>query len=768
MFCGRAGSFVLGFRPATFLVFWFVGVLVLFLWRGWVVFGGVRLWLLVVLVCVVCCCVPVGVGALPVGRVYELVSPVYKGGYGATSVTAVAPLGGRVVFGSVGAFAGDPFDDLTTNYYVADRGSGGWSTAGVAVPATVAASSGVIDFSSGLGSALSEATLGSSVGGSEYGGTEDEFLSHDLGLPDTETGFEVVGASFKTLVGEKGTYLSASGDFSHVYFESYAEDSLVPEAKGTASRLYDLGTGGAGGCSSLQLVGLDDKHGVIEPTCPASLGTAGGALKPTAFDAVAGDGARVFFTTGVGGKCASQVFVRVDDSRTVEVSRSLPPLVSACPEVPCLDATGRAPAEFQGANESGTLVYFTTTQPLVAGDVDTSRNLYMARIGCTTGGEECEPSQVGVTSIVRVSQDTEPANVQNVVTVAPDGSHVYFVARGVLTSGSNIEGHAPVRGADNLYVYDSATEGPPVFVGDLCSGHDASGEAEDIACPLEGSQSDTKLWTSEEPEAQVNVCSQPTSECVGDNETGRFLVFSSYAQLTPDDFDSAKDVYRYDSTTGILSRVSVGEDGYDANGNNSLFGATIARNELNPPFYQQHDMDSRAISENGSRIIFTSAEPLSLAASNGLTKAYEWDETTEGGGGVSLVSTGNPDQPVEDAVMSATGTEIFFVTTQGLVPQDTDGQSDVYDARLDGGFPSIPAPVEPCSGDACQGPLTNPAPLLIPGSVSQAPGDNITPPSKKTTVKKKTVAKKKSKPKTKKKTKTKGKTKGKSSALSDL
>jgi hypothetical protein len=65
------------------------------------------------------------------------------------------------------------------------------------------------------------------------------------------------------------------------------------------------------------------------------------------------------------------------------------------------------------------------------------------------------------------------------------------------------------------------------------------------------------------------------------------------------------------------------------------------------------------------------------------------------------------------------------VTTEGLTPQDVDGLPDVYDARLNGGFPPVPAAREPCEGDACQGPLTNPAALLIPGSVSQAPGGNF-------------------------------------------
>ena len=54
---------------------------------------------------------------------------------------------------------------------------------------------------------------------------------------------------------------------------------------------------------------------------------------------------------------------------------------------------------------------------------------------------------------------------------------------------------------------------------------------------------------------------------------GGFLVFTSYGQLSAGDTDTAQDVYRYDAESGALDRVSVGEDGYDANGNNDAFNA---------------------------------------------------------------------------------------------------------------------------------------------------------------------------------------------------
>jgi hypothetical protein len=128
-----------------------------------------------------------------------------------------------------------------------------------------------------------------------------------------------------------------------------------------------------------------------------------------------------------------------------------------------------------------------------------------------------------------------------------------------------------------------------------------------------------------------------------------------------------------------------------------------------------------------------------------LTNVYEWQQGVNGHvGKVSLISSGSAEESVSDVVISPSGRDVFFVTSQGLVPQDTDGQADVCDARVGGGFPQPAAPREPCSGDACQGPLTNPAPVLVPGSVSQAPGENLAHPTK-------AIPKKKLKPKVRKK-----------------
>jgi hypothetical protein len=688
-------------------------------------------------------------------RAYELVSPAYKGGYGANEIRAVAPDGESVAFFSFGAFAGAPVN-LVANIYLARRGTSGWSTTPLtpsAVTAPFATLENPIDFSATLESSLSFTVLGPNRGEAYYEGNEDEFLLHRSDAPDVDAGFEIAGEIIKT-IGERqvlASYHGASSDLSHIVFSvDNDREPLLPEYQEVnENSIYDLASHGVAG-QSLQLIGIDNKDKLLDPeSCKIILGNEYGLLngeRISSSNAISADGSEIFFQATLEG-CTrgehEQLFVRLGGSKTLEVGK---PPSEACSEVPCPGAVARASTLFQGASEDGSKVFFTTAAPLVSHDKDASTDLYMASIGCPSGtGEGCEAAQREVRSLVQISHALvagEAAAVQNVVAISPDGLHVYFVARGVLSEGPNAEGDLAVSGADNLYVYDSASGKPPLFVADLCSGPELSGVSKDVQCPSHlregnpehGGENDMHLW-EQAPEAQTT-------------RDGQFLVFSCYAQLLPGDTDTAKDVYRYDARTGALDRVSVGEGGYDGNGDNNNFDASIAKYSEDGLVAKEHNLSDRAISEDGSRIVFTTADPLSPSAVNGLVNVYEWHKQPDWSEGkVSLISSGSSDESDGDVVISSSGGNVFFLTSQGLVTQDVDGAQDVYDARLGGGFPQSPAAQQPCAGDACQGPLTNPAPLLIPGSVSQAPGENLSPP---TAVKAKLKAKAKTKRKVKK------------------
>lgn len=716
-----------------------------------------------------CCCLPAPVLALPGDRAYELVSPVYKGGYGATIIEAVASDGESVAYYSPGTFAGAPTgisgsDDID---YLSRRGSSGWSSVSLFPPAALVPYVDRTDVSPTLESVLVLGNPGPNGEAAWWESAQQEFLLHPVDTPDVSADWELAGMMLEPLIREQLllVYKGTSADFCHVLFEKASGAGLVAKAEGNA-QLYELVRGCNGEPVEVRLVGLNNKgNNLNSPSCPVYLGTDPyySSQDGSAFNAVADDGSEIFFTTCINGSVSHhQVFARLVGAKTLEVSR---PLKSECVEVPCGKEAGeRAGADFAGASRDGSKVFFTATlaagqTPLVTGDTDVSNNLYMASIGCPSGeGEACETSDetenMKVTSLAQVSHNPneEEAGVQGVVRVAPDGERAYFVATGDLLKVAEQgvlerEAHpVPHAGADNLYVYEDVSGNEKTaFIGDLCSGFESSGSVEDQHCQSRTGV-DSALW-SEGLRGEAQTA----------GVDGRYLVFTTYAQLTAGDTDNAKSVYRYDAETGVLERVSTGEDGYDANGNcddsgsETMCDANIAPGHDGGTVQEQYEMNNRAISEDGSRIVFTTSQPLSPDSVNGLQNAYEWHE-----GKVSLISTGTAETPVGDVVISAQGSDVFFVTTQGLVPQDTDSAPDVYDARLGGGFPQGPAEPRPCEGEACYGPLTNPAPLLVPGSVVQEQGENFASSSpSKPVAKAKPKLNKKSKPKKNKKGKAK-------------
>lgn len=689
--------------------------------------------------------VPSTAAALSGERGYEVVSPSFKGGFGALDVEGVSPDGEGVVYYSPGSFANQPTGGGLLDY-LADRRETGWSTAPLLPPASSMAFIGGKDISPSLDLEL---VLGKAGENSENQLPEELVTLHRTATPDLASEWETAAglkASGDKLVAIG--YQGAAPDFCRIVVSS--EQAFLQGIAEAGTKLYLIDRGCEGKAASLALVGVNNKPqpAPINNDCYVDLGDqhyVPASLRSSAFNAIGEDGETVFFTECAGeaeSTSSHQLYVRLGGSRTVEVSRPLDTSQSfgGCTsegepgEVPCEGAAERASADFAGASEDGTHVYFVTRAELSGDDTDAAQDVYMAVLGCPEGKPDCDVSEREVVSLSLVSRDPNgaPANVQGVVRVAPNGQRMFFVASGNLLDEAQVHDlessgkPTPRVGADNLYVYDDAS-GSTEFVGDLCSGKELSGQAEDVSCPS-ATGTDTHLWSGELGEVQTA------------GSHGRFIVFATYAQLVADDTDSARDVYRYDTQTGSLERVSVGEDGYGANGNDSSLGASLAPGHYGGRVQFQYEMDNRAISEDGSRIVFTSSEPLSAAANNGLSNAYEWHETGTDEGNVSLISTGSSEQPVDDVVISSNSLSVFFITADGLVSTDTDGAPDVYDARLGSqGFPPPLAERRRCEGDACQGPLTNPAPLLMPDSEATTAGDRFK--AKRNTKKRKTAKK---------------------------
>jgi len=370
-------------------------------------------------------------------------------------------------------------------------------------------------------------------------------------------------------------------------------------------------------------------------------------------------------------------------------------------------------------------VFFTTSQPLVNGDTDSGVDLYEADI-----------SEGSISRLVQVSRggegDLTPgsgANVLGVARVSEDGSHVYFVAEGRLT-GANREGKTPSVGQPNLYVVARGCPGG----GTAC------------ASPVERT-SFVGTLSAENDGADWGASDERSVQATPD---GQFLVFQSSADLTSDEEgqEEAGQVFEYDAQTETLVRVSRGQGGYNRDGNSSIYPAIIPTQDykLDQPIQRITDL---AVSEDGSRVFFSSPAALTPRALNGVvikeeegrtvyaTNIYEYHE-----GQVGLISDGHDTVLTEHhpAVgligTDETGLDVFFMTADSLVPRDTDTQVDVYDARVGGGF-APPPQAAPCVADSCQDAPVSPPSLLAPltssvsGEAVSLGSQRTAPPKKK-------------------------------------
>jgi hypothetical protein len=150
---------------------------------------------------------------------------------------------------------------------------------------------------------------------------------------------------------------------------------------------------------------------------------------------------------------------------------------------------------------------------------------------------------------------------------------------------------------------------------------------------------------------------------------------------------------------------------------------------------------SRALSDSGNRLFFESFDTLLPADRNGKADVYEWERvgsgdcdasapsfSTASGGCLSLISSGMSTSDSQFVDASTSGDDVFFATTAGLLAHDV-GLEDVYDARVNGGFPPPPTPPAPCEGEACQG-LPSPPNDPTPGSSSFSGSGNLPPAGK--------------------------------------
>jgi len=132
---------------------------------------------------------------------------------------------------------------------------------------------------------------------------------------------------------------------------------------------------------------------------------------------------------------------------------------------------------------------------------------------------------------------------------------------------------------------------------------------------------------------------------------------------------------------------------------------------------------TRGVSDDGTRVFFDTPSALVPQDVNGRRDVYEWEN-----GHVYLLSSGMSPEDSFFLDNSESGNDVFFATLDGLVTEDTDGAFDIYDARVDGGFPASTVSTG-CSGEACQGQPGAPGLPVLVSSVTDASGNLAAPPA---------------------------------------
>ncbi len=727
---------------------------------------------------------------LPDGRAYELLTPPNKGSAEdmfsdpdgeAREFTNLSNVGypsesgeefileTKAAFGSA-CGGGSSFAASATNVYVFRRDPAArcWQTVPLASPAFGVQSVGLDAFDP---DDLSLVGIFDTVGSeASAGGTHGLSLLGPPGGPYQELHNEVESEGSR-VVSEEGTKIvGGSRDLSHVVLESL-DHTVLPGTSGleqqdTGSRALYESVGGEFTLASVNPEGSAFRCGAV----------LGQGVEGARRDAVSTDGSRIFLTApdpyavGDGHGCwggsasplvdAPQLYMR-SGGQTIEVSK--PEKGVSDPTCAALEEACR-PAVYVGASEDGSRVFFITQGELTkeAAELELHEpELYECEIVQEPTGVGCKLTRIsaGDAGSPALEPGSAGAHIWTVPAISSDGSTVYFTAFGALAPGAPVLKEESLRGPVNLYGYDTATS-ETVYI--------ATVNMTDYPARNAGAwEQSAHMGIDEGGAALLTLANWYTTP------DGRYLLFAARSEPTGYDtveatpgacpkYDTQEakighcsEVYRYDSELP----VSHGEPGVPDNPVCISCDRSGARPDSNAFF--AHAAGSflpaggpvRAMSDDGLCVFFDSADPLVTQAENHTLDVFEWEAHDASGckpeqgaagcqlaqGCVSLISSGDDPAPSFFLGASADGSNVFFGTHARLVPEDTDTSGDLYDARIDGGFP-VPGGRGPCEGAACQNPPPEPIDAT-PGSLTFSGAGNIAPAPLTTPAKTKTKKK---------------------------
>jgi hypothetical protein len=355
--------------------------------------------------------------------------------------------------------------------------------------------------------------------------------------------------------------------------------------------------------------------------------------------------------------------------------------------------------KFIGMTPDGTKVLFLAEQQLTSEDTDHSADIYMWQ---ENGGSPkltlvTKDDGAGNSDACKASWTTD-CSVQLLKTLNGD--------RSGFSEGTEPEmeyGNVTVGGIDSKF----ASESGGVF---FFSPEDLAGTA-----PSNGKN----LFFANDGEIHyvATVGANQAIDRIQISPDGAHAGFLTRARLTGYENEGYEEMYAYNVETGKLVCASCIPDG-------------------EPPTSDVEASQNGPFMSNDGRVFFSTADPLVPADADPyhIPDVYEYT-----GGRPQLISSGtssNGKAPGGAAQfttetlglesVSSTGQDVFFSTTDSLVPQDANGNfAKIYDARTDGGFEVAGTPAPCVAADECHGTGSEtPAPMQI-GTGSSTSGGNV-------------------------------------------
>jgi hypothetical protein len=357
-----------------------------------------------------------------------------------------------------------------------------------------------------------------------------------------------------------------------------------------------------------------------------------------------------------------------------------------------------------------------------------------------SSGGEYEWSE-GVVHFLQFALPSGVPVAGSIVHISPDGSEVFFTANGNLYVRLHDERTVQV---DEAREGGAGPGGGGSFAGLTADGSqvfftdDASKGLTKDTVPGSG----LNLYSYDMGTRQLSdltPVAHAEAALTGISEDGSYVYFTAKAVMSGSQANQFGETAESSQSNLYLSHGGTivfvkhgGGVGLSPNGAYLTFGSYIYSAASNRsacwscnPFGTPGAVENSRGPSNNGQVFFQTSEALLPRDTNGQADVYEYDYAT----GLHLITTGTSSSGARLLGSSASGNDVFFLGRQALLPGEPNGESlAIYDARVDGGFPVTEVPV--CTtADACRAaPAPQPSIFGEPASQTFSGAGNLAPP----------------------------------------